>query len=86
MIEHIDGDRYATGADEIRALYGPLFDASPDLHAEITSRTNLGNTVIDVEHVRGMNAPDRPFEIRAVVIYRVRGDKIARLRLVNADA
>jgi hypothetical protein len=86
VVEELDGPTLIDGIDDLRRVYGEFFHASPDLHAEVRSRVVLGGTVIDEEEITGMNAPDTPNEMRAVVIYRVRGGKIARVRMVNADA
>lgn len=85
VVEELDGPTLIEGIDDLRRIYGEFFDASPDLHADVRSRVVLGGTVIDEEEITGMNAPDTPSEMRAVVIYRVRNGKIARVRTVNAD-
>jgi hypothetical protein len=86
VVEELDGPTLIDGIEELRRIYGEFFHASPDLHAEVRSRVVLGGTVIDEEEITGMNAADTPNEMRAVVIYRIRGGKIARVRMVNADA
>jgi uncharacterized protein (TIGR02246 family) len=85
VVEELDGATLIEGIDDLRRVYGEFFAASPDLHADVRSRVVLGGTVIDEEQITGMNAPDTPSEMRAVVIYRVRGGKIARVRMVSAD-
>lgn len=71
-----DGSLLAAGHDEIRARYGELFDLSPDLHAEIRQRIEVGSVVIDEEHITGFILPDMPTEIHAAVVYRVADDLI----------
>jgi uncharacterized protein (TIGR02246 family) len=66
-----DGTLLATGRDEIRARYGELFQQSPDLRAEISNRIELGDIIIDEEHVTGFVYPGMPSEIHAAAVYRV---------------
>jgi uncharacterized protein (TIGR02246 family) len=66
-----DGSLLASGHDEIRARYGELFEQSPDLRAEISSRIEVGEVVIDEELVSGFSLPGMPSEIHAAVVYRV---------------
>lgn len=37
------------GRAELRRRYGPYFEKTPDLHADVTKRMVLGDTVIDDE-------------------------------------
>jgi hypothetical protein len=66
-----DGSVLASGHDEIRALYGELFEHSPDLRAEISNRIEVGSVVIDEERVTGFELPGYPSEIHAAMVYRV---------------
>ena len=66
-----DGSLLASGHDEIRARYGKLFEQSPDLRAEISSRIEVGSVVVDEERVTGFVLPGMPSEIHAAVLYRI---------------
>jgi hypothetical protein len=66
-----DGSLLASGHDEIRAIYGGLFDQSPALRAEISNRIEVGTVVIDEERVTGFVLPGMPTEIHGAVVYRV---------------
>lgn len=66
-----DDSLLASGRDEIRERYGELFEQSPDLHAEISNRIEVGAVVIDEERVTGFMLPGMPLEIHAAVVYRV---------------
>lgn len=68
---HADGTLLASGQDEIRAHYGVLFAKSPELHAVIKNRMQVGNAVIDEEYVTGFVADGVVSEVRALVAYRV---------------
>ena len=71
----------AQGHDAMRALFGPLFAQSPDLHVDIPRRIHVGPWVIDEEQGTGAG-PDTGFppEVHLVVVYRVEGDTIVRMR------
>ncbi|MGA7833586.1 MAG: nuclear transport factor 2 family protein [Acidimicrobiales bacterium] len=66
-----DGSLLASGHDEIRALYGELFEQSPNLRAEICNRIEVGAVIIDEERVTGFVLPGMPSEIHAAMVYRV---------------
>jgi hypothetical protein len=68
--------------DGMRAMYGPLFAQSPDLHAEVVNRIAVGDYVIDAEHTTGFNFPGFPTELHAAVIYHLAAGKIARVRVL----
>jgi putative hydrolase of HD superfamily len=81
VIVQPDGSLLATGHDEIRTRYGELFDLSPGLRADIRNRIEVGDVVIDDEHITGFNLPGMPAEIHAAVVYRVANDLIVRADL-----
>ena len=45
VIEDGAGNRVAAGMEEMRALCGPLFLNSPDLHADVPQRIGTGSPV-----------------------------------------
>jgi hypothetical protein len=67
VFEDADGELQTSGRDEMRKRYGELFEASPNLHAEIAARIRVGSYVVDEEHVTGFRGGD----IHAVAIYRL---------------
>ena len=69
-----------TGKATMRQNYAQMFDNTPDLHCELVKRIVLGNTVIDQERVTGFG-PGRVVE--AVAIYKVEGDRIAKVYFVQ---
>ncbi len=69
------------GHDQMRAIFGAMFAISPDLHARILTRIRIGLYVVDEEEVTGIRGS--PEVIRAVAIYRVEGDKIVHVRMLQ---
>lgn len=67
---------FAAGKEQLRSLYGKLFENSPDLHSEVTTRTVIGNRVIDYERITGRNGQAEPWFI--VMIYEVEEGLIRR--------
>lgn len=67
---------FAAGKEQLRTLYGKLFENSPELHSEVTTRTVIGNRVIDYERITGRNGQADPWFI--VMIYEVEEGLIRR--------
>jgi hypothetical protein len=63
----------------MREMYGQLFAGSPDLKVDIPNRIELGNYVVDEEHLSGFNMPGYPSEMSALVTYWVRDGKICEV-------
>ena len=82
VIEDGAGNVLMRGHDGMRAMYGPLFARSPDLHAAVVKRIAVGDHVIDEERTTGVNFPGYPAELHAAVIYRLAGGKIGHVRLL----
>ena len=62
------GATVAEGREALRATYGKLFEAAPELHCKLLHRVVHGRCVVDHEDVSGMPGRDR---VRAVAIYEV---------------
>lgn len=67
---------FARGADEVRTIYGVLFDQSPDLYSTVLNRSIIGNKVIDYERITGRNGNETPLFL--VMVYEVVEGKILR--------
>jgi hypothetical protein len=83
VIENGTGEVLMRGHDDMRGLYGKLFAQSPQLRCEILQRIQVGAYVVDEEAVSGVQLEGFPTELRAAVIYRVEGDRIAHVRLLT---
>ena len=81
VITNSTGEVLAEGRDQLRAMYGPLFDASPELSASITNRMAIGNFVADHEQVEGFNRGGFSTTFQAIAVYEVTGDFISRVSL-----
>ncbi len=80
VIEDGIGNVLMQGHDQLRERYGNLFTTSPELHCEIVNRIRIGQYVVDEEQGTGIRGSPTPR--RAVVIYRVEGDKIVHVRML----
>ena len=71
------GRMIMSGHDTIREEYGALFDASPDLRAEIVGRVSTGTWTVDHERV------SRGEETREVLVaYLVEDGLISRVMML----
>lgn len=66
------------GSDTMRARYAPMFADFPDLHAEVTQRTQQGSVVIDTEYVTGRGEP-----FTAIAMYRVKNEVIEEIWFIK---
>ncbi len=81
VVADLNGAISTTGLTAFRERYAKMFRENPENRAELVSRMEVGNVVIDHERVfRSRNAA--PFE--ALAIMTVAGDKIARVDFVRA--
>jgi hypothetical protein len=75
------------GLDALRARYGALFAASPQLHAEVTQRTRIGTAAawyaVDTERVSGRQEPGAPERFDVLVLYAGRGTLIHEVRFLT---
>jgi len=78
VITDAGGRPIMTGVDTIREEYGAMFDASPDLRAEILGRMASGGWTVDHERV------SRAGETREVMVaYQVTDGLIARVLMLG---
>jgi hypothetical protein len=81
-----DGRTIMDGIEQLREQYGASFAAHPSLTIEIAARMEIGDYVIDEEHVRHLSepgGPGAPGQIRAVVVYKVAAGRIARVMMLS---
>jgi hypothetical protein len=76
------GARIYEGHDEMRAGYGPMMEQNPSMCAEIATRIQVGEWVIDEEIVSGITDEGYPPELHAVTVYQVTGGKIQRVQIL----
>jgi uncharacterized protein (TIGR02246 family) len=75
-VKDFDGNVLMDGTESMREQYAQLFRDSPNLTVDISSRTIIGDFVVDEEQIGGFTLPGFPTSFRAVVIYRVKAGKI----------
>jgi hypothetical protein len=71
----------AKGTEALLALYGRLFEQSPNLRSDVVSRTVIGNKVLDYEVITGRNNQSEPMYL--VAIYEVEEGLIRRCYFVR---
>ena len=74
-------DPSSSSIAEIELRYRQLFAASPNLKAEVISRTTFGHVVVDRERIFGRMGGLESVEMLA--IYEVRGGRISKLHFVR---
>ena len=75
-LARLPGDEvFARGHDEMRAIYGAMFERSPELHCRLVARVCHDRFVVDHEEVTGI--ADRG-TVGAVAIYEVTDGLIRR--------
>ena len=79
VIEDGTGAEIVHGAGELRARYGAMFAACPELRCEVLTRIEVGDYVVDEERVRG-RAPEPE---RLVVVYHLAGGRVDRERILR---
>jgi hypothetical protein len=78
VITDASGRAIMQGSESIREEYGALFDASPDLTAEILGRLASGEWIVDHERV------SRSGEVREVLVaYHVVDGLITRVTMMG---
>ena len=63
----------------MREMYAQLFTGSPDLKVDVPNRIEVGDYVVDEEHLSGFNMAGYPSEMTALVTYWVRDGKISEV-------
>ena len=68
------------GKDKMREKYTYAWKQNPDQKAEVTDRINVGNTVIDKEHVTGRASG---IEANVIAIYKIENEKIKQVFFIR---
>lgn len=75
------GEITLEGFENCKQLYAALFEASPNLHSKILTRTVFDNKVIDHEYITGRKGSRTPIEL--VLIYEVNNQKITKISVLR---
>lgn len=78
-----DGAVTMVGAKACAEFYGTLFNASPQLHSTVLTRTVFGNKIIDHEYIVGRNGSEEAIEL--VLIYEVENEKITKVTVLRKE-
>ncbi|MFS4445849.1 nuclear transport factor 2 family protein [Maribacter sp. 2307UL18-2] len=81
MVDFTSGKVTLEGSDACRKVYTSLFEASPELHSKILTRTVFDNKVIDHEYITGRKGSEIPIEL--VLIYEVDQEKITKMTVLR---
>jgi limonene-1,2-epoxide hydrolase len=74
-------DRAFQGRDQVRANWSAVFSGVPDFHAEIVASSSEAETVWSEWRWSGTQEDGSRLEMAGVIIFDVRGGRIARARL-----
>ena len=83
VVKDAEGNILMDGADAVRSRYAKSILDNPNIHYDIPNRITLGEWVIDEERVTGFNKPGSPDVMRAVLIYRLSGDRICEILILS---
>ena len=83
VVKDAEGNILMDGADAVRSRYAKSILDNPNIHYDIPNRITLGEWVIDEERVTGFTKPGSPDVMRAVLIYRVSGDRIREILILS---
>lgn len=77
----LHGELMAKGRDAMRSRYAERF-AEPDLHAQILSRTSIGNVVVDTELVTRNFPGEGKGTIEMICIYEIEDGRVQKASFV----
>ena len=81
VVEDGEGKILMKGREAMYQSYRAMFENSPHLYCHVSSRTVVGNYVLDKERVSGRNGNSR--DSLVVAIYRVEQEKIVHVRFLK---
>ena len=83
VVRDAEGNVLMDGADAVRSRYAKAIAENPKIHYEIPNRIALGEWVIDEERVTGFTKPGSPEVVRAVLVYRLSGERIREILILS---
>ena len=69
-----------TGKEKMRERYAAAWKSNPGQRAEVKERINVGNTVIDKEHITGRA---NGIDANVIAIYSIENQKIRRVYFIR---
>jgi len=68
---------YVVGREQLKEIWGDVFERSPNLHCKVVHRSSYGDFVIDHEEVTGhCKAPEG---LKIAAIYQIANDEIIKV-------
>jgi len=83
VVKDAEGNILMDGAGAVRSRYAKSILDNPNIHYDIPNRITLGEWVIDEERVTGFTKPGSTDVMRAVLIYRLSGDRIREIWILS---
>jgi hypothetical protein len=83
VVKDADGNVLMDGAEAVRTRYAKSIADNPNLRYDIPNRISLAQWVIDEERVTGISKPGSPDVVRAVLVYRVSGERIQEILILS---
>ncbi len=85
VVKDADGNVLTDGAEAVRTQYAKSIADHPNVRYDIPNRISLGEWVIDEERVTGFTKPGSPDVVRAVLAYRLSGERIQEILILTSE-
>jgi hypothetical protein len=83
VVKDAEGKVLMDGAEAVRGRYAKAMEENPSVRYEIPNRIAVGGWVIDEERVTGFTKPGSPDVVRAVLVYRLSGERIREILILS---
>jgi hypothetical protein len=83
VVKDAEGSILMDGAEAVRGRYAKSMADNPNIRYDIPNRIALGDWVIDEERVTGFSKPGSPEVMRAVLVYRISGERIREILILS---
>jgi hypothetical protein len=83
VVKDAEGNVLMDGAEAVRRRYAKAIEENPEIRYDIPNRIAVGEWVIDEERVTGFTKPGSPKVVRAVLVYRLSGERIREILILS---
>lgn len=73
---------FITGLENLKKIYGEVFENSPNLNATIKTRIVFDNKIIDEEEVTGKNGTEY---LKVIAIYELKSNLISKVTFIREN-